>query len=1377
MASTLHRPRRARRSFAGAAPAGYYPNGVTSTDPTSRSAVPTAHSARSAPLTAARAFTRWAWSGSAALVILTAAAWIRTAQPVWLWSCAVAVLLAMPVLGRAPRRAREVLFLALAVLFVGEGTRARFERVRREADPDAWSRAAAARSTEDFARRIESTAVELRAAARTASQGGGADSGGVRWQAMAQLVRGHPERAILRARAGHPEAWAGRLNLPVDSLPATHGVMITPFYLALYVAERRGDIAVIATALLHAERPADHLTTPLDREASRPMGIAGYAFAPATVEGNGMRRVVVEGDAVLAVRAVVAPPEVVALEAMERDRLRSGAMLALLALLFIATAWRRERGLGTRLAALATVVAAVAVLPLGAYSNFSPWFDAGLYFAPTLGPLTANVAALVVVSALALTALFAVLRHAPAVRTRWPWVGVLVAVAAVGPFLMRDLARGIRVPSEGVTTALWMAWETPLFLAAFALLLLGITAGQAGLGGRRGVPGWVAPSIAGLSALLAPVLLEAPGRLPGWYPVLWIAAIGALALARRARRAFLRTAFVAACGAVTLVWSASVRQRVQLAERDVAGLGVPDPYANSLLQRLAAELEREAPAPSRVGLLARYAESDLGAAEFPAELTSWDSAGRVVADLRVAMAGGSTLGLDAFAAEARRLRQPVLRQTAAAPVSQLVLAVPHVGGAVTTVVISPRTKLVPADPFIALIGLGQAPSSEPPYTLQMSDVREAGVDGEQWVRRVDELHGDFVVPAGDAGTARVHARVDLRGLGVLAPRGALLVMLDLLGVALIWGLLFAAEGTAQRWVRARVRGWPRSYRLRLSLALFAFFVLPAGGFAAWTYRRLQADDRQSRDLLVRETLRGVAASSDSVQLADAATRFETPLLLYADGMLVGTSDPLFEALAPVGRLLPPAVVSAFGSNDDLLAGMDEDVGGNTVRFGYRAAVDPSGVRLVLSAPARSDELALDRRRRDVAVLVLVVTALGALAAFWLSGLAAQTFARPIDTLRLGALAVASGVREPLPDARPPVEFEPVFQAFRRMASELGASRDALEAAERRLAAVLRDVASGVVAVDADGRIALVNPRAVALLPPGAMPGAMADGVLDASLAERLRRFLAGAAEQEEFDIERPGGVQLHARLTRLLRGARGAVITLDDLSELARAQRVLAWGEMARQVAHEIKNPLTPMRLGMQHLRRARGDARVDFDQVLEQNVDRMLAEIDRLDEIARAFSRYGMVPEEQAPAAAVDVAAIVEDVVRLEQLGAGDVAWSADGTGAPVVAMARETELREVLLNVLENARLAGSRHVRVAIAKGGGAVRIVVRDDGHGIPADVLPRIFEPHFSTRTSGSGLGLAICRRLIEGWGGGVEVASTVGAGTAVTVRLVPAAQS
>jgi signal transduction histidine kinase len=194
----------------------------------------------------------------------------------------------------------------------------------------------------------------------------------------------------------------------------------------------------------------------------------------------------------------------------------------------------------------------------------------------------------------------------------------------------------------------------------------------------------------------------------------------------------------------------------------------------------------------------------------------------------------------------------------------------------------------------------------------------------------------------------------------------------------------------------------------------------------------------------------------------------------------------------------------------------------------------------------------------------------------------------------------------------------------------------------------------------------------------------------------------------------------------------------------------------------------------VQHLRRALG--RPNFESILEQNVTRILTEIDRLDEIARAFSRYGGAPEERAPAEPTDIAAVVRDVVALETLGESQVRWRCRVEEALPPAFARGDELREVLLNVFENARLADARTVTATVGRGvttdgAAAVVVTVTDDGGGIPADVLPRIFEPHFSTRTSGSGLGLAITRRLVESWGGEVAIESVAGAGTTVRVVL------
>src|SRR4030095_4020273 len=130
-----------------------------------------------------------------------------------------------------------------------------------------------------------------------------------------------------------------------------------------------------------------------------------------------------------------------------------------------------------------------------------------------------------------------------------------------------------------------------------------------------------------------------------------------------------------------------------------------------------------------------------------------------------------------------------------------------------------------------------------------------------------------------------------------------------------------------------------------------------------------------------------------------------------------------------------------------------------------------------------------------------------------------------------------------------------------------------------------------------------------------------------------------------------------------------------------------------------------------------------------------------------------------------------------VEGLGEGGVAGRVGGADDRAVAIASGDELREVLLNVLENARLANARHVDVDVVHTDGRVEIVVGDDGVGIPDDVLPKVFEPHFSTRTSGRGLGLAISRSLVDGWGGEITVASARGRGTRVTIALAAGPQA
>jgi two-component system nitrogen regulation sensor histidine kinase NtrY len=269
----------------------------------------------------------------------------------------------------------------------------------------------------------------------------------------------------------------------------------------------------------------------------------------------------------------------------------------------------------------------------------------------------------------------------------------------------------------------------------------------------------------------------------------------------------------------------------------------------------------------------------------------------------------------------------------------------------------------------------------------------------------------------------------------------------------------------------------------------------------------------------------------------------------------------------------------------------------------------------------------------------------------------------------------------------------------------------------------------------------------------------------APLASVVEGFLEdrGADPAAELEV---GGRRLSLQLAALGPDVRGVVIALNDVTDVSRAERVLAWGEMARQIAHEIKNPLTPMRLGMQHLRRVYRDSRGDFDATLEETAERMLGEIDRLDTIARAFSRFAAPAGGQQPLDRVDLGAVVGEVVQLYRLAEEGYEVRLESTPGSWGA-ARADEVKEVVVNLLENARNADATMVQVVV--GPGCIRI--SDDGTGIPADLLPRIFEPKFSTNTSGSGLGLAIVRRLVESWGGEIEVESELGQGTKVTVRM------
>jgi hypothetical protein len=684
--------------------------------------------------------------------------------------------------------------------------------------------------------RVDAVAAELHSAAEQAVRAP-ADTAGA-FAALAAMADATPGLGLVVYADGRPFAWAGRIQVPTDSLSDSLGVARHGLYTGLFAARSERARRAVAIWLLDAAPPADRLADALAAEVARRVGVPRFDFAE---RANGThaaewQAVTADGQVLTWARAAVFTRDAVRLETQQRARLLAAVVLALGLAGFVIGAWRLARRFRWRMVTVGVALACTALVPLNAFSNLSRLFDGGLYYTPIGGALTANAGALLVTGVLVLFALLAAVRRLARNRPRAWWGLVVLVIAGLGPFLLRDLARGIRIPIYGVNTSLWLIWEVPIFLAGCVVLLAGAAAGSAALGPKRGVPPWAGPALAALSALLAPITWEAAGRWPWWYPIPWIVAVGALALARRSRAIVSSAAAVAALGAATLVWGAVTRGRMQLAESDVQGLGRTDATVARLVERYAAGV-RSTPftAPGRQWLLHQYATSALAPAGLPVWFSFWAADTAPAAVLQPSSMDVSMVTARAIAQRAFRGDTIVEYPIVARPAVQFGVGIPAMGGVVVAVAAS-RTRLIAPDPFASLLGIDQPPPAEPPYVLQLAEPPSAAPRAPpsmEWQREGDMLRGDWITSSG-LGPSRVLAGVELRSTGALVQRGVLVALVDLAIVGLLWLLSVLADGAVGRWLRDRQRRWRRSYRMQLTLALFAFFVIPAVAFAGWS---------------------------------------------------------------------------------------------------------------------------------------------------------------------------------------------------------------------------------------------------------------------------------------------------------------------------------------------------------------------------------------------------------------------------------------------------------------------------------------------------------------------------------------------------------------
>ncbi|HEY7410247.1 MAG TPA: ATP-binding protein [Vicinamibacteria bacterium] len=419
-------------------------------------------------------------------------------------------------------------------------------------------------------------------------------------------------------------------------------------------------------------------------------------------------------------------------------------------------------------------------------------------------------------------------------------------------------------------------------------------------------------------------------------------------------------------------------------------------------------------------------------------------------------------------------------------------------------------------------------------------------------------------------------------------------------------------------------------------------------------------------------------------------------------------------------------------------------------------------------------------------------------AVWLSLYLARRITTPLRLVAEGAERIAAGehgVRVDFPAGDE--EFSGLIASFNRMSERLarseeevehtrsGLTRKNAELEERRrlVETVLETVGTGVVVLDAEGTVAAMNGAAARFLEvtrdPLGLPLAQAVRVPGAERVLTLvERVLAGRAAQEREVTLSVGGRERYVKVTvASLPGAPGAppgaVAVLDDLTPLMRAQKVAAWGEVAKKLAHEIKNPLTPIQLCAQRVRKSYLKGAPDFEKVLAECTDAIVQEVEALKNLVDEFAQFARMPAARlAPASLHDV--IDQALSLYDGSFAGVRIERRFGENVPSLRLDSD-QMKRVLVNLVDNAieatDEAGTVVVSTEYDRGQGRVRLGVSDDGPGIAVVDRDRLFVPDFSTKKRGSGLGLAIVNRIVQEHQGQIRVEDNPPHGARFVVEL------
>jgi nitrogen-specific signal transduction histidine kinase/HAMP domain-containing protein len=554
----------------------------------------------------------------------------------------------------------------------------------------------------------------------------------------------------------------------------------------------------------------------------------------------------------------------------------------------------------------------------------------------------------------------------------------------------------------------------------------------------------------------------------------------------------------------------------------------------------------------------------------------------------------------------------------------------------------------------------------------------------------------------------------------------------------------------------------------------------------------------------------VSATADKSVMEALLGRDAVPASLPSDAVLLLWGDGRTDILDASGRSLPGGRRSAHAGALPPQGGARHEVldwqGRPALRYGseLRAADTVFGQLELIASLAelqRSEQLT----RRAVLGIVLASFVVLVLA---LDLLLSRIVLEPVREVARAMGAASAGNLASRLDIRSTDEIGAMAASFNAMVADLESSKREVEDASRnlesmvvertrelqaserrsrelrlRLEAVLAQVATGILALDAEGRVTSMNERAAEVLgtPVERVRGVLLGEALGADhpLVHEVQSVLATGAGRRtgHLTLRTEGGARRLSTVVSALPGGGGAVLALEDLTQLIATQRLEAWKEAVERVIHEIKNPLTPVGLSAQALRTAWGEDRVRFDAMFPAACDLILRSVQDLRALIAEFTRFSRLP---APVPHPhDLNALVEEVVApyAATPPPGVEVRTELAEGLPPADIDRE-QVGRVLLNVVNNGLEAmESRPGTLLVRTFQGArnqVGVEVCDDGCGI--DDVDRIFEPYYTTKAKGTGLGLVISRQVIEEHGGRIEVRSRPGEGTQLRLVLPAAAR-